>query len=52
MQGAVEPAASPLGLCGAQERGCIRAGRPGGAQLPKNFFATYGRHDRPVPVVA
>lgn len=45
-----EPAASPLGLCGAHERGYIRAGRPGGARLPKNFFATYERHDRPVPV--
>ncbi|MET8179749.1 hypothetical protein [Streptomyces sp. NPDC005336] len=45
-----ELAASPLGLCGAHERGYIRAGRPGGAQLPKNFFATYERHARPVPV--
>lgn len=45
-----ELAASPLGLCGAHERGYIRAGRPGGTRLPKNFFATYERHDRPVPV--
>ncbi len=45
-----ELAASPLGLCGAHERGYTRAGRPGGARLPKNFFATYERCDRPVPV--
>lgn len=45
-----ELAASPLGLCGAHERGYIRAGRPGGAKTPKNFFATYERRDRPVPV--
>lgn len=45
-----ELAASPLGLCGAHERGYIRAGRPGGAKPPKNFFATYERRDRPVPV--
>jgi hypothetical protein len=47
-----ELAASPLGLCGAQGRGYIRARRPGGARLPKNVFATYERHDRPVLVVA
>jgi hypothetical protein len=45
-----ELAASPLGLCGAHERGYIRAGRPGGAKPPKNFFATYERRDRRVPV--
>jgi hypothetical protein len=37
-------------LCGVHERGYIRAGRPGGAKLPKNFFATYEHRDRPVPV--
>ncbi|WP_432250353.1 hypothetical protein ACRAR1_26865 [Streptomyces sanyensis] len=45
-----ELAASPLGLCGAHERGYIRAGRPGGAKLPKNFFATYECRDLSVPV--
>nr|WSX75964.1 site-specific integrase [Streptomyces sp. NBC_00899] len=45
-----ELAASPLGLCGAHERGYIRAGRPGGARLPKNFFVTFEQHDRLVPV--
>ncbi|MET8181519.1 site-specific integrase [Streptomyces sp. NPDC005336] len=44
-----ELAASPLGLCGAHERGYIRAGRPGGARLPKNYVATYERRDHPVP---
>ncbi|WP_182445874.1 site-specific integrase [Streptacidiphilus sp. PB12-B1b] len=45
-----ELASSPLGLCGAHERGYIRAGRPGGARLPKNYFATFERQDRPVPI--
>lgn len=45
-----ELASSPLGLCGAHERGYIRAGRSGGARLPKNFFATFERHGRPVPI--
>jgi integrase len=45
-----ELAGSPLGLCVLHDHRYIRAGRPGGARLPRGWFGSYEYHGEPVPV--
>jgi len=45
-----ELAACPLGLCVAHETRYRRAGKPGGAALPKAWFNSFEHYGLPVPV--